>query len=294
MYLDLFITGITIGAIYGLIALSLSLIYSGLDMVHFAQGELAMLGAFIALTFVTNSGLPYFVALGAGAVVVAILAVLIERIVYRPLSSKGGGMTVAGFSLIAAGVGMSVFLQNAAWLIWKPFPQSFPVDFGDSIQIGQGSYSRLYFIILICAVVIMVSLNLFLKKTKWGRAMQAVAHNRELAYLMGINVPLVLSGTFGIAALISGFAGGLIGSVNFVEWHMGMLLILKGFTAAVIGGLGSLPGAIVGGLLLGVIESMAGGLLSSTYRDVISFALLIAVLYVRPEGLFSTRVVEKA
>jgi branched-chain amino acid transport system permease protein len=291
---DLILTGLTIGAIYGLIALSISLVYSGLDMVHFAQGEFAMMGAFISLMFFTHLGLPYFATLILGAIAIAVMAVLIERIVYRPLSIKGGGMTIAGFSLIAAGVGVSIFLQNLAWVIWRPFPRSFDVDFGDPIQIGNVSYSALYFVNVMAAFVIMIVLHLFLKKTKWGHAIQAVAHNRELASLMGINVSLVLSGTFALAAGVSGLAGGLIGPINFVEWHMGAVLILKAFAAAVIGGLGSLPGAVVGGLLLGVIENVAGGLITSTYRDVVAFALMITILYVRPEGIFRTRVQEKA
>jgi branched-chain amino acid transport system permease protein len=294
MVVDIILTGLTIGAIYGLIALSLSLIYSGLDIVHFAQGEFAMLGAFIALMFFTHLGLPYYATLIGGALVVGVVAMLIERVVYRPLSIKGGGMTVSGFSLIAAGVAMSVFLQNLAWVIWRPFPRPFDVDVGDPIEIGSISYSRLYAIIFGSSLLIMILLHVFLKKTKWGKAIRAVAHNRDLAYLMGIDVPLVLSGTFGLAAAISGLAGGLIGPINFVDWQMGAMLILKGFAAAVIGGLGSLPGAIVGGFILGIIENMAGGFISSTYRDVVAFYLMIAILYFRPEGLFAVRVQEKA
>jgi branched-chain amino acid transport system permease protein len=294
MVADIILTGLTIGAIYGLIALSLSLIYSGLDIVHFAQGEFAMLGAFIALMFFTHLGLPYYATLIGGALVVGVVAMLIERVVYRPLSIKGGGMTVSGFSLIAAGVAMSVFLQNLAWVIWRPFPRPFDVDVGDPIEIGSISYSRLYAIIFGSSLLIMILLHVFLKKTKWGKAIRAVAHNRDLAYLMGIDVPLVLSGTFGLAAAISGLAGGLIGPINFVDWQMGAMLILKGFAAAVIGGLGSLPGAIVGGFILGIIENMAGGFISSTYRDVVAFYLMIAILYFRPEGLFAVRVQEKA
>jgi branched-chain amino acid transport system permease protein len=294
MIADILLTGLTIGAIYGLIALSLSLVYSGLDMVHFAQGEFAMLGAFIALMFFSHLGLPYYVSIVGGAIAIAIIAMLIERIVYRPLSIKGGGMTVSGFALIAAGIAVSVFLQNMAWVIWRPFPRPFDVDFGDPIEIGSVSYSKLYAVIFGSSIAIMLLLQVFLKKTKWGRAIRAVAHNRDLAYLMGINVPFVLSGTFGLAAAISGLAGGLIGPINFVDWQMGALLILKGFAAAVIGGLGSLPGAIVGGFILGIIENFAGGVLTSTYRDVVAFYLMIAILYFRPEGLFAVRVQEKA
>jgi branched-chain amino acid transport system permease protein len=294
MFFDLVMTGLTLGAIYGLIALSLSLVYAGLDMVHFAQGEFAMLGAFVGLMLFTHLAIPFYMVLIVGAILTALIGVLIERIVYRPLSLKGGGMSVAGFSLVAAGVGMSVLLQNLAWLIWTPFPRSFDVDFGSAIQIGSVSYSRLYFYILASAVGFMVAFDLFLARTKWGCAIRAVAHNRELAYLMGIDVRLVLSGIFGLAAGVSGFAGILIAPINFVEWHMGLALILKGFAAAVIGGLGSLRGAILGGFFLGVVESVTAGLVTSTYKEVVAFFLLIVVLYVRPEGFFRTRTMEKA
>lgn len=284
-FMDLVIVGLSIGMVYGLIALGISLIYSGLDIVHFAHGEIYMLGAFIGLTIGTITGFDYIVVLFLAMIVTGLIGVLIERLFYRRLTRMGGGYTVAGMGMIICGFGMSIVLQNVAYLIWGPKPLPFPVTFGMPVEIGTVVLPRSYVWIISAALILMISLHLFLKKTRLGLAVRAVAHNKEIAYLMGINVPVMISVIFGIACALAAAAGVLIGPINYVHVIMGIGVLIKAFAAAVVGGFGSLPGAVLGGLLVGVTESLGAGYLSGSYKDIYAFVLLIFVLMVKPSGL---------
>jgi branched-chain amino acid transport system permease protein len=263
-------------------------------MVDFAQGEILMLGAYAGLLAVSNLMLPFYLSLVFAALAIGAVGALIERTIYRRLTRRGGGMTVEGLSVIACAIGVSVFLQNLAWLIWKPISRPFPVDLGEPIQVGGVSYSPLYFWILGIGLGLMIAVQIFLKRTKWGRAIRAVAHNKEVAYLLGINVGLVISGIFALASAMSAVAGVLVGPINFVRFDMGTVVMTKGFAASVVGGFGSIPGAILGGFVLALAETFGAGFISSGYKDVIGFGVMILVLYLRPEGLFVTLTKEKA
>ncbi len=293
-FMDLVIVGLSIGMVYGLIALGISLIYSGLDIVHFAHGEIYMLGAFIGLTIGTNTGFDYIVVLLLAMIATGLVGVLIERLFYRRLTRMGGGYTVAGMGMIICGFGMSIVLQNVAYLIWGPKPLPFPVSFGMPVEIGTVVLPRSYVWIISAALILMVSLHLFLKKTRLGLAVRAVAHNKEIAYLMGINVPVMISVIFGIACALAAAAGVLIGPINYVHVIMGIGVLIKAFAAAVVGGFGSLPGAVLGGLLVGVTESLGAGYLSGSYKDIYAFVLLIFVLMVKPSGLLGVDTKVKA
>ncbi|GIK85884.1 MAG: branched-chain amino acid ABC transporter permease [Betaproteobacteria bacterium] len=285
-FIDLVIVGLSLGMVYGLVAIGISLIYSGLDVVHFAHGEIYMLGAFIGLWVFNTFGLPFPLVLLASMIITGLIGVVIERVFYRPILKSGGGYTVAGMAMVICGFGMAFVLQNIAFLIWGPRSLPFPVTFGMPIEIGNLTLPSSYVWIVAAALVLMSALHLFLKKTRLGLAVRAVAGNKDIAYLMGINVPLTISVTFGVACALGAAAGVLVGPINYVHVLMGLGILIKAFAAAVIGGFGSLPGAVLGGLLVGVVESLGAGYLSGNYKDIYAFILLIVVLMIRPAGLF--------
>jgi branched-chain amino acid transport system permease protein len=293
-FIDLVIIGVSIGMIYGLVAIGISLIYSGLDIVHFAHGEVYMMGAFIGLTLFDKLAIGYVPTLILAVILTGLLGVAIERLFYRRLTRAGGGYTVAGMGMIIAGFGMSIVLQNVAFLIWGPKPFPFPVPYGAPLEIGNLSLPMSYVWILVAALILMFSLHLVLRKTMLGLAMRAVAHNKDIAYLSGINVPLMISMIFGIGCALGGAAGVLIGPINYVQVLMGIGILIKAFAAAVVGGFGSLPGAVLGGLLVGVVESLGAGYISGTYKDIYAFILLIIVLMVRPSGFLGVAAKVKA
>jgi len=284
-FVDLVIVGLSLGMIYALVALGISLIFSGLDVVHFAHGEIYMLGAFVGLTIYRTLGLPYPVLLVASMVITALVGIAIERVFYRRILRGGGGYTVAGMAMVICGFGMSIVLQNVAFLIWGARALPLPVSFGMPIELGNVTLPASYAWIVSTAIVLMLGLHLFLKKTRLGLAVRAVAGNKEIASLMGINVPLTISLTFGLACALGAAAGVLVGPINYVQVQMGVGVLIKAFAAAVVGGFGSLPGAVLGGLLVGVTESLGAGYLSGNYKDIYAFILMIIVLMVRPAGL---------
>ncbi|MET0192734.1 MAG: branched-chain amino acid ABC transporter permease [Hyphomicrobiaceae bacterium] len=292
--IDLIIIGLSVGMVYALVALGISLIFSGLDIVHFAHGEIYMLGAFIGLMLFQKLSLPYVPTLLLAIVLTGLIGVLIERLFYRRLTRSGGGYTVAGMGMIIAGFGMSIVLQNVAYLIWGAKPLPFPVPFGMPIEIGNLALPMSYVWIVVAAIVLMFGLHLLLRKTMLGLAMRAVAYNKDIAYLSGVNVPLMISLTFGIGCSLGAAAGVLIGPINYVQVQMGIGVLIKAFAAAVVGGFGSLPGAILGGLLVGVVESLGAGFISGTYKDVYAFVLLIFVLMVKPSGILGVEAKVKA
>jgi branched-chain amino acid transport system permease protein len=286
--------GLTIGVVYGIVALGISLIYSGLDIVHFAHGEIYMFGAFFGLVFSQSLGLPYAVTIILAMICTGILGIVIERVFYRRLTSAGGGYTVAGMGMIICGFGMSVALQNVAFLIWGADAEPFPVNLGMPYQLGDIFLPKSYALTAVVSVVLMAVLHLFLKKTKIGLAVRAVAHDKDIAFLMGINVPLMISLIFGLACALAAAAGVLIGPMQSVQVEMGYLMLMKAFAAAVVGGFGSLPGAILGGLLVGVVENLGAAYISPSHKDIYAFLLLILVLMVRPSGLLGVEARVKA
>lgn len=293
-FIDLVIVGLSIGMVYGLVALSISFVYSGLDIVHFAHGEIYMVGAFIGVVLFQRLGLNYPLLIVASMILTGVVGVVIERLFYRRLTQGGGGYTVAGMGMIICGFGMSIVLQNVAFLIWGAKPLPFPVSFGMPIEMGDLTLPRSYLWIVSAALVLMIVLHLFLKKTRLGLSVRAVAHNKEIAFLMGINVPLMISVIFGIGCALAAAAGVLIGPINYVQVLMGLGILIKAFAAAVVGGFGNLPGAVLGGLLVGVTESLGAGYVSGSYKDIYAFLLLIIVLMVKPSGILGVEAKVKA
>jgi branched-chain amino acid transport system permease protein len=280
--------------VYALVALGISLIFSGLDIIHFAHGEIYMIGAFVGLVLFEKAHLPYVPTLLLAVIITGLIGVVIERVFYRRLTSQGGGYTVAGMGMVIVGFGMSIVLQNVAFLIWGPKPFPFPVPFGMPIEIGELTLPMSYVWIVVTALVLMFVLNLVLRKTMIGLAIRAVAHNKDIAYLSGVNVPLMISMIFGIACALGAAAGVLIAPINYVQVQMGVGILIKAFAAAVVGGFGSLPGAVLGGLTVGVVESLGAGYVSGTYKDIYAFILLIIVLMVKPSGILGVEAKVKA
>lgn len=293
IWFDLLIIGVSVGALYGLLALSVSLIYASLDIVHFAQGEIFTLGAFLGWV-IYSKGLPLFAAILLAAGGTAAFAIFVQRVVYQPILSMKGGFSIRGLTMIVAGFGMSAILQNSYWLIWGAVSKSYDADFGEAVQLGAVSVQPVYLIILAVALVVMVLLHLMFKKTKIGLAMKAVSYNKPISALMGVDTGFVVSFAFGLAAALSAVSGILSAQIIYVRYNMAATMLLKAFSAAVIGGLGNVYGAMAGGLIVGVVETFGSHFIGSAYKDVVSFVIMIIVLMVKPGGLFATRTKQKA
>ena len=288
------IFGVTIGVVYGMVALGISLIYSGLDIVHFAPGEIYMFGAFFGLVLAKEMSIPYPAALIGAMILAGLMGMLIERVFYRRLTRSGGGYTVAGMGMIICGFGMSVALMNVAFLIWGADAEPFSIDLGMPLQIADIYIPQSYLLTAVVSFALMGLLHFFLKYTKIGLAVRAVAQNKEIAYLMGINVPVFISLIFGLACALAAAAGVLIGPMQSVQVEMGYLMLMKAFAAAVVGGFGSLPGALLGGILVGIFENLGAAYISPSHKDIYAFLLLILVLMIRPSGLFGIEAKVKA
>ena len=288
------IFGVTIGVVYGMVALGISLIYSGLDIVHFAHGEIYMFGAFFGLVLAKDMSIPYPAALIGAMILAGLMGMLIERVFYRRLTRSGGGYTVAGMGMIICGFGMSVALMNVAFLIWGADAKPFSINLGMPLQISNISIPQSYLLTAVVSFALMGLLHFFLKYTKTGLAVRAVAQNKEIAYLMGINVPVFISLIFGLACALAAAAGVLIGPMQSVQVEMGYLMLMKAFAAAVVGGFGSLPGALLGGILVGIFENLGAAYISPSHKDIYAFLLLILVLMIRPSGLFGIEAKVKA
>ncbi|MDR1520320.1 MAG: branched-chain amino acid ABC transporter permease [Planctomycetota bacterium] len=293
-FIDLVITGLAVGALYGLVALSISIIYAGLDIVHFAQGEILTMGAFFCWVLVYNQGLSMPAACLLAVAATVVVAVIIQRVVYNSILKFGGGFTVRGITFMVAGFGVSTVLQNLYWIIWNPMPKPFAFELGSPIVLGSIRLQPVYALILAVSMVLMIALAVFFKKTRLGLAVLAVSYNKPVSSLMGINVNRTMSVTFGLAAALTAAAGILIAPITFVQYNMGLVILQKAFCAAVIGGFGNVTGSILGGLILGVAESLGAGYISTGHKDMIGFIIMIVMLMIRPGGIFNFRVKQKA
>lgn len=284
MYLpELLAGGLAIGCVYSLVALGFAMIIRATSIIHFAQGELLMLGSMSGLsTLWLLPKLPAVAVLACGMLASGILAVAMEFLVYRPLRLR----RVALMNVITATVGMSILCINAARLVWGSEPLRYPELFSSAAYrfFGVPVSPQLVWI-MVFGVALMGLLQVFLKRTRTGLVMQAVAQDAEVAQLMGANLTRMMLYTFAIAGMMAGAAGVMFGSLFFSFFEMGFLLGIKGFVAATLGGLGSLAGAMLGGILFGLIETFSAVYVSSAYKDAIGMVLLIAILLFLPSGL---------
>lgn len=287
MTLDQFIQsivgGLAIGCVYSLVALGISMIIRATEIQHFAQGELLMIGAFAGLSSLWLGQLPFLAVLAAGMLGGGLVAVTIELCAYRPLRTRG----VPLINVIIATLAVSLVLQNVARLVWGSEPMRFPPLFSAAgvPVLGVAVAPQMVWIVAL-SLGMMVALQVFFRFTRLGLAMQAAAQDPETAQLMGVSVARVAAYTFAIGGVMAGGAGVLLGSLFFVSFSMGFGVAIKAFVAAVLGGLGSVTGAMVGGLLFGLIETFGGLVISTAYKDALGMIVLIAVLLLAPSGLF--------
>ena len=281
--LQYILNGIPIGAIYALVALSYSFIYAASGVLNWAQGDMVMLGAYIGFTLYSVFKLGFTIELIIAMLIVAIAGLAVQFLILKPLRNK----KAPPINVMIATLGVSIVVRNVALLIWGPNPQLYPSPVGTSpLTSGIISVTPQDLLIVAVGIIIMLVFQYFLKRTEEGKSLRAVAQDRYAAVLMGIDTERSDAIAFATSASIGAAAGILIAPVFFVTFNMGATIGLKGFVAAVIGGLGSVPGAIGGGLLLGIVESVAGGKISSGYRDAITYTLLILILWLKPSGLF--------
>jgi len=302
------VNGVTLGGMYALIALGYTLVYGILLMINFAHSEMFMCGAYVGLgmlTWLTSESFPassfftgstfglillYLIVFAVSMVAIGILGVVIERLAYRPLRHA------PRLAPLISAIGVSIFLQNAV-LLWVdskaiPFPNFFPVT--TIVSFGTASINTLQVMIIATSILLLVALDTFVSRTRIGKAMRATSQDREAAGLMGIDINYIIALAFFIGPALGAVAGIFSGMYyGTVIFNMGFIPGIKSFTAAVLGGIGNLRGAMLGGFLLGIVESLGAGFLSTGYKDVIAFAILILVLIFRPGGLLGESVVEK-
>jgi len=285
------INGISLGSVYAIIALGYTMVYGIAKMLNFAHGDVIMIGAYISYCTTTYMGLPPVISVVLAMIVCTLLGILIEGLAYKPLRKA------PALAVLITAIGVSYFLQNSALLIWGSAPKNFSsiVNF-ESVSLAGGKLiiTSESIVTVIACIVIMIALTLFIKKSKMGKAMRAVSEDKGAAELMGINVNLTISVTFAIGSALAAIAGVLLCSAYpILIPTTGSMPGIKAFTAAVFGGIGSIPGAMLGGILLGIIEIFGRAYISSELADAIVFAVLIVVLLVKPTGLLGKKINEK-
>ena len=285
------INGISLGSVYAIIALGYTMVYGIAKMLNFAHGDVIMVGAYICFCAMSYLNLPPVVGVVLAMLVCTVLGIVIERLAYKPLRSA------PSLAVLITAIGVSYFLQNAALLIWKSDPKVFTsvVDL-PSLRLFDGELliSSVTMVTVLACVVIMIALTLFTGKTKMGKAMRAVSEDKGAAQLMGINVNSTISLTFAIGSGLAAVAGVLLCSAYpTLMPTTGSMPGIKAFTAAVFGGIGSMPGAMLGGILLGIIEIVSKAYISTQFSDAIVFAVLIVVLIIKPTGLLGKKISEK-
>lgn len=288
-FLSYLINGLGLGSVYAIIALGYTMVYGIAKMLNFAHGDIIMIGAYVAFFALSRFQLPLFVSIILSVVVCTILGVVIERLAYKPLRQA------SSLSVLITAIGVSYFLQNAAQLLWTSNTKVFPSIVSNAyLKIGDLSISYLTIITIAVCIAIMIVLTLFISKTKTGMAMRACSEDKGAAMLMGINVNTTISITFAIGSGLAAIASILLcATYPSVYPTLGSMPGIKAFTAAVFGGIGSIPGAFLGGLMLGVIETLTKAYISTQLSDAIVFAVLIVVLLIKPSGLLGKKISEK-
>ncbi|MDW5441486.1 MULTISPECIES: branched-chain amino acid ABC transporter permease [unclassified Polaromonas] len=281
VFLQQVLNGLTLGGIYSLVALGLTLVYGILHVPNFAHGAFYMAGAFVSFHLMTAFGWNYWLAMGGSALCVAAISVLSERLVFHPLRHA------SGLHPMVAAIGMLLFLEAAAQALWGADFRRMQTPYTSIIDLGGVVAPAQRLLIIAGAFSLMLVLQLFLKKTVVGSTIIAMAQNRDGASLVGIDANKVAMLTFGISGALAAIAATLYAPINLVYPAMGGIVITKAFVIIILGGMGSVPGAIVGGLIIGFAESFGAFYISTDYKDIIAFVLLVVILSVRPQGLFT-------
>lgn len=290
-FLQQIINGVSLGSIYALIALGYTMVYGIIKLINFAHGDVYMVGAYVSFYAITKLKMGFIPSLLLAMAFCSIMGIVIERLAYKPLRNS------TRIAALITAIGVSLFLEYGGMLIVTPQPRAFPnVIPLEKIEFFNGSvYMTNHQLIIIgVTIVLMILLQFVVYKTKIGKAMRAVSYDKDAALLMGISVNQTISATFAIGSALAAAAGVLVGIYyTTISPLMGIIPGLKAFVAAVLGGIGSIPGAAVGGLMMGVIEALVSGYWSSTLRDAVAFAILIIILIIKPSGLFGSNVREK-
>ena len=283
------INGISLGSIYALIALGYTMVYGIIKLINFAHGDIYMIGAYVGFFATSMFKMSFIPALLSAMVIAAIVGMIIERLAYRPLRKA------PKIAVLITAIGVSLLLEYGMMLLFTPQPRTFPNVFeATTYHIGAFVVNSQQLIILAVSVILMLVLTYVVQYTKTGKAMRAVSYDTDAVRLMGIDVDKVISFTFAIGSALAAAAGVLVGIYyNSIDPLMGIMPGLKAFVAAVLGGIGIIPGAMAGGLILGVIEALVSGFISSTFRDAAAFAILIIILLFKPSGIFGKNVREK-
>jgi branched-chain amino acid transport system permease protein len=280
--LQFFVNGLVTGCFYALIALGLTLIFGMMGVVNFAHGEFFVLGGVFAYVFVALFGLPFWLAVILVVAVMAAIGALFDVLLVRPLRSHH----ILSTALVT--IGLSIFLLNTTLVLFGPSPRSVETGFAKApILIGPVVLTEARVFAMILGISAILLLHLLIHKTKLGRAMRATFQNRDAAALVGVNIEFVYTFTFAIGTAMAALAGALLGAIFVVHPSTAEVATLKAFVVVILGGMGSFPGAVAGGMILGIVESLWGGFFSSGYQDVIGFVLVILILLFKPTGLFS-------
>ena len=287
--LNYLVNGISLGSVYAIIALGYTMVYGIAKMLNFAHGDIIMVGGYVSFCAPSYLGLPVIPSVLLSVFVCTVLGIVIERLAYKPLRAA------TSLAVLITAIGVSYFLQNAALLIWSSNPKAYPNMVAlPPLVIGDTQISAVSLVTTAACIVIMVVLTLFTNKTKLGKAMRAVSEDKDAAQLMGINVNATISLTFAIGSGLAAIAGVLLCSAYpTLMPTTGAMPGIKAFTAAVFGGIGSIPGAMLGGILLGIIEIFGKAYISTQLSDAIVFSVLILILLVKPTGLLGKKISEK-
>jgi branched-subunit amino acid ABC-type transport system permease component len=281
--LQIMVSGLTLGSIYALIALGVVIVVKASDLINFAHGELVLVGAVTAHVFHVELALPYVLAFALAVTATMLVGMLLERAAFRPLRHS------PTINVVLASVALSLLLQNLALTLWSEDTRGFPALFSEApVLIGRFRFIPQEWATIAAALACLLAFQLFFKRTRLGLAMRAVMLDRQTASLMGVNVYRTIGNTFGASAALGAAAGVLVAPLIQIHFSMGFILV-KAFAAACLGGIFSIPGAIVGGLTIGVTEGLVAAFVSAAYRDAIVYAVLIGALLFRPEGLLGRR-----
>jgi len=291
VFIQQLLNGIFLGSIYSLLALGYTMIYGIINLINFAHGDVYMIGAYVGFVAVSTFHLGFVPALILSMVICALLGIGIEKVAYKPLRNS------TRIALLITAIGVSLLLEYVTMYVAGPDTRTFPNVLPErqyAFLNGQVSLSNMQLYMFAISVVLMVLLQFVVHRTKIGKAMRAVSIDKDAAQLMGINVDNTISATFALGSALAGAAGVLVGLYyNSIDPLMGIMPGLKAFIAAVFGGIGSIPGAMVGGLLLGMIETLVSGYINSNFRDAVAFVILILILLIKPSGLLGKNTVEK-
>jgi branched-chain amino acid transport system permease protein len=277
------ITGITVGSTYAIVAIGFNIIYDVTDIINFAQGEFVMLGGLTMVFFHVSLGLPLILAFPLTVILVTLVGMLLDRLAINPIRQP------SVLTLIIATIAASILIKGAAMFIWGKDPFDLPAFSGrNPITVFGAVIQPQYFWVIGFLIITVIALSIFFDRTIIGKAMSACADNADAASLAGINVKRMILLSFALSAGIGAVAGITVTPISLMEYDRGAMLAVKGFGAAVLGGLGSFPGAVIGGLIIGTIESLGAGLISSGYKDAFALIVLLVVLFFKPSGIFGS------